>query len=97
MKKKTKTFKDFIRDLVYNNPRADRQSGSWMGKMKNGFLSICCMTLKQRSEFLRGLYAISRHLIIALTHSYNWKVIFNNFPKDDLQRQPKTRSLVNLI
>ena len=32
MKKKTKTFKDFIRDLVYNNPRADRQSGSWDGE-----------------------------------------------------------------
>ena len=24
-KKKVKTFKGFIRDLVYNNPRADRQ------------------------------------------------------------------------
>ena len=25
MKKKTKTFKNFIKDIVFNNPRADRQ------------------------------------------------------------------------
>ena len=35
MKKKTKTFKNFIKDinhLVFNNPRADRQAGSWDGE-----------------------------------------------------------------
>ena len=32
MKKKRKTFKDFIKDIVFNNPRADRQSGSWDGE-----------------------------------------------------------------
>ena len=26
--KKSKTYQSFIRDLVYNNPRADRQAGS---------------------------------------------------------------------
>ena len=31
-KKKVKTFKGFIRDLVFNNPRADRQAGSWDNK-----------------------------------------------------------------
>ena len=28
MKKKNKTFKNFIKDLVFNNSRADRQAGS---------------------------------------------------------------------
>ena len=28
MKKKSKSFKNFIKDLVFNNPRADRQAGS---------------------------------------------------------------------
>ena len=32
MKKKTKTFKNFIKDIVFNNPRADRQAGSWDGE-----------------------------------------------------------------
>ena len=32
MKKKTKTFKNFFKDIVFNNPRADRQSGSWDGE-----------------------------------------------------------------
>ena len=32
MKKKRKTFRNFIKDIdhmVFNNPRADRQAGSW--------------------------------------------------------------------
>ena len=29
MPKKRKTFQKFIKDLVFNNPRADRQAGSW--------------------------------------------------------------------
>ena len=32
MKKKTKTLRNFIKDIVFNNPRADRQSGSWDGE-----------------------------------------------------------------
>ena len=28
MKKKSKSFKNFIKDLVFNNQRADRQAGS---------------------------------------------------------------------
>ena len=28
MKKKKKKFKDLVKDLVFNNPRADRQSGA---------------------------------------------------------------------
>ena len=28
-KKKLKRFRTFIKDLVFNNPRADRQAGSW--------------------------------------------------------------------
>jgi len=27
--RKIKRFKTFIKDLVFNNPRADRQAGSW--------------------------------------------------------------------
>ena len=30
-KKKVKKFKDFIKDLVFNNPRADRQFGKMDG------------------------------------------------------------------
>ena len=30
-KKKVKKFKDFIQDLVFNNPRADRQFGKMDG------------------------------------------------------------------
>ena len=37
MKKKSKTFRQFLKsinamDFVFNNPRADRQSGSWDGE-----------------------------------------------------------------
>ena len=28
-KKKLKRFSTFVKDLVFNNPRADRQAGSW--------------------------------------------------------------------
>ena len=31
-KKKLKRFRTFIKDLVFNNPRADRQAGSWDGE-----------------------------------------------------------------
>ena len=31
-KKKLKRFRTFIKDLVFNNPRADRQAGSWDNK-----------------------------------------------------------------
>ena len=50
MKKKRKTFRNFIRDIVYNNPRADRQAGSWDGEDEEWLKTHMLYDKKEKKE-----------------------------------------------
>ena len=51
MKKKRKTFRNFIKDIVFNDPRADRQSGSWDGEDDDWVDRHMLYDKKEKREF----------------------------------------------
>ena len=48
--RKIKRFKTFIKDLVFNNPRADRQAGSWDGEDEEWLKTHMLYDKKEKKE-----------------------------------------------